>query len=186
MKVVRGMELVELIKKCRDTEEYSEEKLSAEKLLSLLEVVRWTPSAANIQPWEVYIIDDQQLREELDGCLLDPLLRDSEKGNTISSAPAVIVMALDRKRARARFGSQGEEFYALQDTAAAVNNIRLKAAREGIGSTWHREVKLNKVAEVLKLSALIKPVALLTLGYPIRRMEFPPPLFLNQLVHVIQ
>jgi len=179
------LKVLDLIKLLQDIDQYENAPLDSKEVCDLLEAVRWSPSAANIQPWEVYVIEDKSLKKELDGCVLDPLLREKMQDNRISKAPVVIVIAMDKKRARARFGQSGEEFYALQDLAVAANNLRLAAAERGIGSTWIREVNLEKVAKVLGLSKLIRPVALLTMGYTANRDSTrPAPLEIKEWVHV--
>lgn len=180
------MEIVDLLKKIQDTIEYDDKNIEDEKLNQMLESIRYTPSVANVQPWEVYIIKDTETKKLLNDCILDPMMRKKEGENRVSCAPIAIVMAMDRKRARARFGQLGEDFYAVQDIAAAINNMRLAAAEIGISSSWIREISLDKISEVLKLPRLIKPIALITMGYSSCKTEIPPLLEVKDWTHCIE
>jgi len=120
-------------------------------MLRLLETVRWTASAANVQPWECILVQEPQRRLQLESCLLDPFLRPIAPAGFLERAPIVLVIAVDRKRAAARHAEIGERLLAVQDTAVAIAHLRLAAAEQGLGSTWIREVGLARVAEVLEL-----------------------------------
>jgi len=179
-----NMPLLDLIKKALDTdEEYDDQKIDTQVLNEILEVLHWTTSAGNMQPWEIYIIENPEIKKLIDTCLLDPMLRKESNIKKVCMAPLAMVVAIDRKRARARFGEIGEKFYAVQDTAIAVNNIRLIAAEKGISSSWIREIDLEKVADVLKLPKMIKPAALITLGYSSKNKTIPPHLEVENFVH---
>lgn len=179
------LEFINLLKKAQDTAAYDDKKVEDDVLSSIFEAVRFTPSIANMQPWEAYIIECPETKKMLDGCTLDPMLREKEGETRLSNAPVVVIVYMDRKRARARFGKVGEDIFALQDIAAAVNNMKLAAAEQGVSSCWIREVDMEKVAKVLKFSKMIKPVALVTLGYCDAENEMPPLLETREWVHKI-
>ena len=52
------MELMEAIKKRRSIRKYKPDPIPEEALGAVLEAVRWAPSWANTQCWEVIIIKD--------------------------------------------------------------------------------------------------------------------------------
>jgi nitroreductase len=158
--------LTELIRRSWDCSSYEDRLLATEVMLELLESVRWTQSAANVQPWEFYLIHESEKRHDLETCLLDPFLRPLAPRGILEQAGIVVVVAVDRKRAAARHGQLGEGLLAIQDTAVSISHLRLAAAEKGIASVWLREVDLPRVAEIIQLSARLVPVALLTFGYP--------------------
>jgi nitroreductase len=160
--------VTELVKLAWDCNSYDQRPLAVERMLGLLETVRWTASAANVQPWECTFVQDPQRRQRLESCLLDPFLRPLPAAGRLQRAPVVLVVAVDRKRAAARHGEIGERLLAIQDTAVAIAHLRLAAAGQGIGSAWHREVDLPRVAEVLELPRGWAAVALLSFGFPER------------------
>ncbi len=179
------MDIKELIIRTKDVEKYKGDPVSIQEIYQIVEAFQLTPSAANTQPWEVYLIEDMKMKKLLDSCLLEPMLRGPAENSKISFAPVGLVIAIDRKRARARFGENGEKLYAVQDTAVAVNNLRLLATARGLGTTWLREVDLEKVAKVLNLPVIIRPVALVTVGYPLNIQQSPSSLRLEDIFHII-
>jgi len=174
------------MKKIGNVEEYQDRMIDKRDLRSILEGIRWASSAANTQPWEIYVIQNTKHKDMLDECLLDTMLMPKEKKSTVALAPVTLIVAIDSKRAKARFGETGEIFYAIQDTAGAITNIRLLAAEKGISTSWIREVDLDMVAKILKLHTFIRPVALITLGYSNQKVENIPSFKIEDFVYYIK
>lgn len=158
--------LVDLIRQSWDSASYLERPVPVERMLALFEAVRWVPSAANVQPWEFFLVQDPGRRRAAAGCLLDGLLRPLASNGLLERAPVVLAVAVDRKRAAARHGELGQRLLAIQDTAAAIICLRLAAAEQGLGSSWLREVDFDRLAVALDLARGLQPVALLCFGYP--------------------
>jgi nitroreductase len=177
--------LRELIRRSWDCSSYEDRPLTTEVILELLEAVRWTQSAANVQPWEFFLIQEPEKRLELESCILDPFLRPAVPNGQLEQAGVVAIAAIDRKRAAARHGEVGERLLAIQDTAVAISHLRLVAAQRGISSVWIREVDLLRVAEVLSLPAGLVPVALLTFGYPAETPKAVQGMAVREWTHVI-
>ena len=82
------MELMEAIKKRRSIRKYKPDPIPEEALGAVLEAVRWAPSWANTQCWEVIIIKDPKIKSELATAL--------PKGNpalsSMTDAPLVVVL----------------------------------------------------------------------------------------------
>jgi len=53
-----------------------------------------------------------------------------------TKAPVVIVVCADTRPCQARYGDRGSALYAIQDTAAAVENVLLAAVDRGLSSCW--------------------------------------------------
>jgi nitroreductase len=82
-----------------------------------------------------------------------------------AAAPLVIVVAVDPRPCAARYGDRGEYLYAIQDTAAAAENILLAAVDRGLASCWIGAFDQVAVAEAIGAAAPITPVAVLPIGY---------------------
>lgn len=130
----------------------------------LLEAARWAPSAGNAQPWMFVVVRSKELKEGLVQAALGQRF--------LAQAPLVIVVCADLARAREAYGSRGETLYCLQDTAAAVQNILLAAAEQGLGTCWVGAFDESEVARLLGLPPGLRPVALVPVGYP---AETPAP-----------
>ena len=83
--------LLDIIKKRRTNREYRRGKVSSEATNALLEAVRWAPSSANTQPWELVLIDDDKIQRELrDAYLEESLLHDAHY-QTVSRKQADLI-----------------------------------------------------------------------------------------------
>ena len=77
----------------------------------------------------------------------------------------MIVVAVDPRPCAARYGDRGEYLYALQDTAAAVENILLAAVDRGLASCWIGAFDETRVAEAVGAVTPVTPIAVLPIGH---------------------
>ncbi|NLV21221.1 MAG: nitroreductase, partial [Syntrophomonadaceae bacterium] len=82
------METRTCIKERRSMRKFTEQEVSDEQLQELLEAVRWSPSWANTQCWEVVVIKDQARKEQLAAMLSEK--NPATKG--VVQAPLVLVI----------------------------------------------------------------------------------------------
>jgi len=125
-------------------------------------------------------------KKRLAECTLGPLLRNEEslKQTWIKDAPIVLLICIDVKRARARFGDIGENMFAIQDTAVLIHNMRLRASEKGLASCWVREINIKKIKKFFNLPPFIKPVSILTIGYSSKKISKKPSLNLNDFIYI--
>ena len=92
---------------------------------ALREVLRWSPSAGNAQPWVFVEITDAATRMELAAAALNQKF--------IAKAPLVYAVCADPAEAERAYGERGRSLYVLQDTAAAT----MRSAIHGsLASEW--------------------------------------------------
>jgi nitroreductase len=178
------MDLDSILELIENVRKYEVKDIDDNDIKEILEVSKKTPSAANTQPWEIVLVKEN--KKELAECTLDPLLReeDSMKQIWIKDAPIILLICIDVKRARARFGSTGENIFAIQDTAVLIHNMRLKAAEKGLASCWVREINPQKIKERFNLPLFVKPVSVLTIGYSPEKVGKKPALDLEDFVYL--
>ena len=58
-------DLMEIIKERRSIRKYQDKAVTEEKLNQILESVRWAPSWANTQCWELIVVKDSAIKEKL-------------------------------------------------------------------------------------------------------------------------
>ena len=138
-----------------------------EDVRALLNAAVTAPSAGNIQPWRFFVVRSPEARERLAASLHQ---------RWAGAAPVVIVVAVDPRPCAARYGERGEYLYAIQDTAAAVENILLAAVDRGLASCWIGAFDETAVAEAVGAVPPVTPIAVLPIGYsaesggrPVRR-----------------
>ena len=163
--------------------QFDEQQPGKEILPALLAVAALTPSAANVQPWEVIVVEEK--RRQLADCTLDPLMRDEPglRQSWIVEAPLLLLICIDKKRASARYGPVGADRLAVQDSAVLIHNIRLKAAELGLRSCWLREFDREKIRSSFGLPKEVEPMGVLALGYSDQELEAHPALALREFVH---
>ena len=114
------------------------------------------PTAGNIQPWRFTVVRTLEAREQLAAAL---------RQRWATAAPVIIVVSVDHRPCAARYGSRGEHLYAIQDTAAAAQNILLAAVDRGLASCWVGAFDEKAVRSALGIPEPITPVAILPVGH---------------------
>ena len=57
--------LLELVKKRRSIRRFKPEPIPDEYISKIIEVARWAPSGANLQPWEFVVVKDQEFKKKI-------------------------------------------------------------------------------------------------------------------------
>lgn len=125
---------------------------------TLLDAARWAPTGGNLQPWRFVVVTAPARRRELAAAALGQ--------GFIAQAPAVIVVCAVPEESARHYGDRGRNLYAVQDTAAATENLLLAAARAGLGACWVGAFDEDRVGRVLALDTGWRPVAIVPVGHP--------------------
>jgi nitroreductase len=161
--------MIEMLKRISCVSEFDQRDVSDAELVSIVAAAAWAPSAANAQPWEIVAVRDQEQKLGIVRALLDshlrPRLGGDERRAWLGQAPAILVVCLDRLRAKARYGQMGENLFGIQDTGAALQNLRLAALELGIKSCLVREFNHRQVSQLLVLPEHVEPLILVALGH---------------------
>jgi len=158
-------DLLETIRSRVSVKKYQKDGIDRDKVGKVLEAARWAPSAGNMQSWEFIVVDDHDIK--------DRLAKYAYNQTHVREAPVCIVILGDTKKARAKYNERGVELYMLQETAAAMQNMLLMAEELGLGSAWVGAFNEEEVSNLLNIPAALRPVAIVTLGYPAERPEPP-------------
>lgn len=153
------MEFWDVIHARRSVRQFRQDKPVKEaQVEKLLEAAIRAPSAGNRQPWHFYVVWSQDVKDGLAAAAFDQTF--------VAEAPVVIVVCADAARSAARYGSRGRDLYCIQDTAIAATHIMLAAVDMGLGVCWVGAFDEEQAAAVLRLPAMLRPVAILPIGYP--------------------
>ncbi|MHA1974942.1 MAG: nitroreductase family protein [Candidatus Hodarchaeales archaeon] len=169
------MELLELIKKRRSVRSYKSDEIADEDIQTLLEAARWAPSAGNRQPVEIIIVKSPEQK--------GLLVKNALNQKFIQEAPVVLVVCSDLERSSSRYGERGSSLYAIQDAAAATQNILLTATAMGYGTVWIGAFDESGVSETLKLPSNIRPLAIIPIGRPAKIGSPPTRREVKELIH---
>jgi nitroreductase len=160
------MEFFEVVKKRRSIRRFQPREVEQEAVKKILEAAIEAPSAGNLQTWRFWVVLSEELKRRL--------AQAAYYQDFVAEAPVVIVVGADLERAFRGYGERGQNLYALQDTAAAVENILLAACALGLGSCWVGAFDEEAVSEALSLPSSLRPVAIVPIGYPASEGRKPP------------
>ncbi len=158
------MDLYDVMRSRRSVRSYRPDLIPEEKLNSVLEAVRISPSGHNRQPWKFVLVNDGELKKRLATAC------GSGRG-FIADAP-VIVVGCGYKIPTNRGGYMGD-MGMLVDVTIAFTQLTLAARAEGLGTCWIGSFENSKVKQILGIPEDVNVVAISPLGYP--KQEFGPP-----------
>ncbi len=150
------MELYEVIKKRRSIRKYQYREVEDEKLQKVLDAAHLAPSAKNIQPWKVIVVEDKELREEL--------AKAAYGQEYLSQAPCVIVMCVNENECYRQHGDYMTSF--AVDGAIFIDHLTLAACAEGLGTCWIAKFNEMQVKKLLNIPDPYRVVVMTPLGYP--------------------
>ena len=132
---------------------FSNQSVEAEKLNVILEAGRNAPTAHNLQPQRIFVLQSPAALEKIDGCT-----------GCHFHPPVMLVVAYDASEAWNR-EDDGKNHGEI-DAALATGQMMLQAAELGLGTTYIGMFDPEKVLTAFPEMAGLTPIALLALGYP--------------------
>ncbi|KXS40184.1 MULTISPECIES: nitroreductase family protein [unclassified Candidatus Frackibacter] len=174
-------EILDLIKKRKSVRKYEEKEVEDEKIEKLLEAAILAPSAGNRQPWKFIVIKDEDIISKVTS---DPVSRFNQ-GWMDNGVPLMIAVCADPKVSAKKYGDRGRTLYAIQDTAAAIQNIMLTAAGLGLGTCWIGAFDEVEVSNMLELEPGLRIYGMITVGYPAKESKRPSRKPLSDVVRYI-
>jgi nitroreductase len=165
-------DFIDIIRTRRSIRKYEDRDVPPEALNAILQAVRWAPSWANTQCWEIVVVRDRTVKEQLQATL-------PPKGNPATGAmvQAPVVLALCGKLKSSGFYKDqvttkfGDWF--MFDLGIACQTICLAAHALGLGTVVVGLFDHDKAGNVLKVPAGYELVAMLPLGFPAKISSAP-------------
>jgi nitroreductase len=158
------MDLMEAIKGRRSIRKYKPEPVSEEALHEVIEAVRWSPSWANTQCWELIVVRDPNVKSEL----VNTLTATNPARSSMAEAPLVVVVCGKKGVSGFKKGEattvKGD--WLMFDTGLAMQSLCLAAYGLGLGTVVVGLFDHGKVEEILGVPQNVEVVAMTPLGYP--------------------
>jgi nitroreductase len=165
------MDLMEAVRGRRSIRKYKPDPVPEEVFRTLMEAVRWAPSWANTQCWEVIAIKDPRVKSELTTAL--------PKGNpalpSMTDAPLILVLC-GKKGTSGFYKGQAvtaKGDWLMFDTGIAMQNLCLAAYSLGLGTVVVGMFDHKKAEEILGVPGDVEVVAMTPLGYPANEGSTP-------------
>jgi len=159
------MDVFDCIESRRSVRSYDKKDVPKELIAQILVAGTYAPSAGNSQEWEFVIVKERETKEKLFQAAL--------RQDHVKEAPAIIVVGANLKKVGLKYRERGKEVYSLQDTAACVQNMLLIAHDLGLGACWIGAFDEDKVSGAVQFPEHIRPVAMITIGFPLSYKELP-------------
>jgi len=154
------MDIYETIISRRTIRKFKQEKIDPKILKKIVNAGRLAPSAANLQPLEYLIIDDEDLKKKVFPNIawagyIKPE-GDPEKGE---EPTAYTIILADKKINPAP----------ERDIGASVENMNLTSQDEGIGCCWIGAFKKKEINNIINVPANLSAELVLAMGYPLEK-----------------
>jgi nitroreductase len=158
------MDLMEAIKGRRSIRKYKPDPVSEEMLQKIMEAVRWAPSWANTQCWEVIIVKDPNIKSSL----ANTLTKTNPSLSSMTEAPIVLVLCGRKGVSGFKKGEAAtvKGDWLMFDTGIAMQNLCLTAYSLGLGTVVVGMFDHKKAEEILGVPQESEVVAMTPLGYP--------------------
>ncbi len=160
----------------RDMRHFSGGEVAPELLARLLEAAHQAPSVGLMQPWRFLRISRPELRSAIAELVEEERLLTAaalgERGEAfmklkvegIHDCAELLVVALMDGRETHVFGRRTLPEMDLASAACAIQNLWLAARAEGLGMGWVSLFDPQALADLLRMPAGAKPVAVICLG----------------------
>ena len=157
------MELMEAIKKRRSIRKYKSDPIPDEALQILMEALRWAPSWANPQCWEVIVVRDPKVKSEI----LRTVPETNRAHSAMVKAPVILILC-GKKGVSGFYKGQASTVkgdWLMFDTGLAMQNLCLTAHTLGLGTVIVGFFDHKKAEEILGVPENVEVVAMTPLGY---------------------
>lgn len=145
------MDFSELVKKRYSVRMYTSQKVENEKLNIILETGRLAPTAANIQPIKVIVVQS------------DEGLTKIGNAANIYGAPLALIICADHEKAWIRpFDNKQTTDI---DASIVTDHMMIQAAELGLGSVWICYFKPEVLKSGFNLPDNLEPINILAIGY---------------------
>ncbi len=172
---------MEIIKGRRGIRSYQDKPISEEDLNTLLESIRWSPSWANTQCWEVIVARDSSAKQKIQ----DALTPRNPATAAVAEAPVVMVMCAKLKKSGHKKGEAATKFedWFMFDLGMATQNLCLAAHYLNMATVVVGLLDHDKAKSALNVPDGYEVVAVVPVGYPAQEAKAPPRREIDDFVH---
>jgi len=157
-------DLMQAIESRRSIRNYQEKAIPQDVLDQVLGAIRWSPSWANTQCWEVVVVTDPATKE----ALKETILPKNPGTKAITGAPVVLALCGKLGTSGCYSGAVTTKFgdWFMFDLGIAAQTLCLAAQGLGLGTVVIGLFDHDKAKPIINLPAGHELVALIPIGYP--------------------
>ena len=145
------MNFLDNAKKRYSVRSYKSQKVEQEKLDLILEAARVAPTAANLQPVRLLVVQEKEGLAKI------------EKAANIYNAPLAVIVCADHSTAWTRPFDKKQT--GDIDASILTDHMMLQASELGLGTVWVCYFKPDILSQEFNLPENLEPVNILVIGY---------------------
>lgn len=145
------MKFLDIAKKRSSVRSYTQKKIEPEKLEKILEAARVAPTAANLQPVHLIVVQSEE-----------GLAKIAKSANLYGAPLAIIVCANHNKAWMRPFDKKQTGDI---DASILTDHMMLQATELDLGSVWVCYFKPDVLSEEFSLPEHLEPINILAVGY---------------------
>lgn len=168
------MDFFEVVKNRHSIRAFKDKKIEKEKLDKLLFVANSSPSAGDLQAYQIFLVEKNALKVAL--------AKAAYGQDFVTQAPVSLVFCIDPMRSARKYGKRGSELYSIQDATISAAYVHLAAVDLGLGSVIVGAFDEEEVSKILNLPGTLRPIIILPVGYPDEEPETTPRRKIDDLV----
>jgi len=166
--------LLDIASHRRSVRRFTTAPVSRDDLERIVTVGMEAPSGANLQPWDVVIVDDPDLKNQVSQFLLDGIGEKKTAKGFVNAGAFILLYGDDRTRRLTPPALQGNDawwhFTLNTSLANAFMCMQLAAASLGLGTQWVSAFRNPAVdgptRELLNIPAEFKIYEMMAVGHP--------------------
>ncbi|MBW1988861.1 MAG: nitroreductase family protein [Deltaproteobacteria bacterium] len=164
-------EFSEVLKNRRSVRTFTDEPVAEKDLHAVLEAIQWSPSWANTQCWEVVVVKDDKIKEQLAETL--PKGNPAKKG--MAAAPVVLAVAGRKNEAGYYKGAVTTKLgdWYMFDLGICAQSMWLRAKDLGLGTVVVGLFDHDAASRILGVPENMQLVFLAPLGHPAKEPKAP-------------
>ncbi len=156
------MDVFETIKERSSVRSYEGKPIMKGDIELMVEAARLAPSAKNLQPWRLVIVQDPELLEDLVPVFMGQ--------SFVADAGALVVGLVD--------GSK----WSKVDLSIAMDHLCLEAVELGYGTCWLGAFKKEGLKQKIEIPDDHEPLVCMSIGVPATEERSPTKKTVNELV----
>ena len=149
------METLQTIQTRRSIRKYTSQKISGDKIDTILKAAMYAPSAMNYQPWHFIVLEERKD--------IDQINKINPHAEMMMQAPLAIIICGD-------LNLEMNIDYLVQGCSAATQNALLAIHEVGLGGVWvsvypNKDI-IEGIRKYFRIPENIVPVSAIAIGYP--------------------
>lgn len=145
------MEFLNIAKSRYSVRSYTNQKVEKEKLNKILEAAHIAPTAANLQPVRLLVVQEESGLAKIN------------KAANIYNAPLAVIVCSDHSKAWKR-PFDGKQTVDI-DASIVTDHMILEATELGLGTVWVCYFKPDIIKSEFNLPEELEPINILVIGY---------------------